>query len=240
MSFRDRWRARLVALVGLDFDFTEELRRKRFSEISDTLYVGRRPQTGDVEELKDAGITHVISCLPESERGPVAFLAAEFRGLFVPIHDGIHEDISSAFPRVFDFAARASTEHIEPKLLVHCQVGVSRSATMAIAWMMKLNGSTFFDTFKQVHTKRPEILPNIGFASQLARLEHAMHPNLRASQREKGEASSLARYLRDVCRVPVDLDLLEESLGRHDYDAPRTIRALFGDEIPRVVQGVRL
>ena len=77
---------------------------------------------------------------------------------------------------------------------------------------------------------------NIGFASQLQRLEYALHPELRA----RGELSSLARYLRQICNVPAEVALLQEALERHDCDALRAIRAIFGDDIPRVVQGVRL
>ncbi|MFT5355618.1 MAG: atypical dual specificity phosphatase [Polyangiales bacterium] len=237
MSFRDQLTSRLVALLGLDFDFAVDLRRKRFSEINDTLFVGRRPLVDDLVELRELGITHVISCLPERERFTVDFLAADFRCLFVPVHDGIREDISTAFPKVFDFA-RALNEHPaqteRAKLLIHCEVGVSRSATLAIALLMNSEKGTFFDTFTQVHARRPEILPNIGFASQLQHLEHTMHP------RAKGKPSSLTQYLRDVCNVPVGMELLQESLEQHDFDAPRAIRAIFGDEIPRVVQGVRL
>jgi predicted protein tyrosine phosphatase len=156
--------------------------------------------------------------------------------LFVPVRDGIHEDISAAFPEVFDFAASAPSVDANAKLLVHCEVGVSRSATVAIALVMKSENKSFLDAFAQVRAQRPEVLPNIGFASQLQHLEHALRPELRRT----GQLSSLARYLKETCNVPVEAELLQDALERHEYDAPKAIRAIFGDDIPRVVQGVRL
>ena len=100
---------------------------------------------------------------------------------------------------------------------------------------MKSQGKTFLDAFAQVRARRPEVLPNIGFASALQRLEFALRPEPRA----EGEISSLARYLREVCNVPVEVDALQHALERHEHRAPAAIREIFGDEIPRVVQGVR-
>lgn len=236
MLTRKRLGERLLALLGLDFDFTLDLRRQALSEITDSLFVGRRPRVGDTAALKAAGITHVVSCLPEGERDTVSFLGDDFECLFVPLADGIHEDIATVFPVVFDFAAVAKEASAGAKLLVHCEVGVSRSAAVAIALVMKSENKTFFDAYAHVRSRRPDILPNIGFASQLQRLEHEVLPELRAG----GELSSLARYLREVCNAPADVVLIQEALERHDFDAVAALRAIFADEIPRVVQGVRV
>lgn len=232
MSVSDQLRSRIVSLLGLNLDFNIDLSRRRFSEIDETLFVGRRPRADDVDELRRLGITDVISCLPEPERASMSFLQAHLRCLFVPLHDGMHEDISPSLPLAFEFARRASKDLDATRLLIHCEVGVSRSATFAIALLMKRDRARFIDTFQRVHERRPEVLPNIGFASQLQHLEHSeLGPR-------RGEPSSLARYLHDVCNVPVDIQTLEGSLAQHDYDGPAAIRAIFG-EIPRVVQGAR-
>lgn len=236
MSFRERLTDRLLALVGLDFDFTVDVQRKPLSEITDSLFVGRRPTVDDTASLKQVGITHIVSCLPERERGAMQFLSEDFRWLFVPLHDGIEEDIGRVFPEVFRFGTTEPVAATRSRLLVHCEVGVSRSATLAIAWVMKTDHMTFLDAYRKVRARRPEVLPNIGFASQLQRFEHALRPELRST----GQPSSLARYLREVCNVPVDVDQLQQALTRHDFDAAAAIREIFGDEIPRVVQGVRL
>ena len=226
--------SRLLALLGLELDFSISLSGESLSRITETLYVGARPRPGDVAELKDAGITHVVSCLEEAELAKLRLAGLDVQTLGIAVRDGMDQDIAASFPQLFEFASRAG-EDAGSRLLVHCEAGVSRSATLATALLMKSERQTFFEAFGQLRAKRAGVLPNIGFASQLQRLEHALYPDRRAGH----ELSSLARYLREVCQVPIEVELLQEVLEQHDYDAARAIRAIFGGEIPRVVQGVR-
>ncbi|MCO4769009.1 MAG: dual specificity protein phosphatase family protein [Deltaproteobacteria bacterium] len=221
-------------MIDRTFDFSIDLTDAPFNRVADGVYVGARPQPAGLQALEEAGITHVISCLEETERGSVAFLRERFETVFIPVRDSIDSDIAASFPEAFAFASRAQASPSKAGLLVHCAVGVSRSATVATALVMQRQALTFLDAYRSVRAGRPKVLPNIGFASQLQRLEHSMHAETR------GELSSLARYLREVCNVPVEIEVLQEMLERHDYDAPRAIRAIFGGDIPRVVQGVRL
>ena len=172
----------------------------------------------------------MVSCLEEVERDEVAFLGEHFEALFLPLRDGVREALPlSAFSGFVSGAGRRS------RVLVHCQVGVSRSASLATAHVMQTEGLRFFEAYKHVRSRRPQVLPNVGFATQLQRLERRLFD----APRDDGHAS-LTRYLHQICRVPVDIDMLEDMLVQHDHDAERAIRAIFGDEIPRVVQGVRV
>ena len=225
---------RLLSRLGLGLDFSIDLRESFFSQISRTLYLGARPAEEQIEELSEAGITHVVSCLREDDRPQVAFLQHDFHHLFLDVHDGMHQDIAGTFSEFFDFAAAAADSDPKAKLFVHCEVGVSRSATLAIALLMKTEGLSFFDALLRVRAKRIQVLPNIGFASQLQRLEHELQPHsvTRAP-------SSLAQYLHQICNAPVEIEVLQSALERHGYDAPTALRMIFDGEIPRVVQGVR-
>ena len=236
VSVLDKMTQRVVALLGLDLDFSLSVGRDPFNAITDDFYLGARPDREQVPALKEAGITHVVSCLGEDVRAKVAFLKEDFQALFIPMHDGMHEDIASVFPAFFDFVRTGREQHARAKVFVHCEVGVSRSATLATALVMQRQRMPFFEAYCDVRAKRAEVLPNIGFASQLQRLEFDMHPRAHGDQ----SVSSLARYLREVCMVPVELDTLQSALHHHDYDALRAIQAIFGEEIPRVIQGVRL
>ena len=48
-------------------------------------------------------------------------------------------------------------------VLVHCHAGVSRSATMVIAYLMKYHNMEFEQAFHFVKSKRNVIFPNAGF-----------------------------------------------------------------------------
>lgn len=235
MSTLDKLTDRVLALLGLDLDFSISIGRDPFNRITEDLYLGARPDREQVSALKEAGVTHVVSCLPDTDRGKVAFLNDDFHPLFIPMRDGVHEDIASVFPTFFEFVRTARERHARAKVLVHCEVGVSRSATLATALLMKRFRMRFFEAYGHVRAKRGEVLPNIGFASQLQRLELDMHPRADGDQ----SVSSLARYLREVCMVPVELETLQNVLHDHDYGALKAIQAIFGNEIPRVIQGVR-
>ena len=203
---------RILSIVGLDFDFSFEMRGDAFNQITRDIFVGVRPQPEGIQTLKEAGITHVISCLPEAERPKMSFLQQDFHPFFLAIHDGIHEDLTPTFPKVFEYVSQERKSHSKAKFLIHCEVGVSRSATLAIALLMKSEGKDFFETYRQVRLKRPGVLPNIGFASQLQRLEHTWRPN----ERPHGKFSSLTHYLHQICNVPVEIEILQEMLERHD------------------------
>ena len=161
----------------------------------------------------------------------MAFLGEAFEARFLPLHDRVDVDLQAALPAFFacvDGLGRGE------RVLVHCEVGVSRSASLVIAQLMRARRLRFFEAYGEVRARRPQVLPNIGFASQLQRFERALFPGARPAG-----PSSLARYLREVCCVPAELELLQDMLDRHGEDAEPAIRAIFGGELPRVVQGVR-
>jgi len=202
------------------------------SRIRDDLFLGRIPEPEDVAELQALGITHVVTCLDARQAPRVAFLADEFQQLTLHLEDLMETDISEELAAFFDFAA--GVRHAGGKLLIHCESGVSRSATFAIAHEMNFRRKTFLEAFNSVRKRRRKILPNIGFATQLQELEtHAIRGHLQQPH------SSLAHYLKEVCQCPAHIDLIESMLRKHDHDAESALKSIYANAIPRVIQGVR-
>lgn len=63
------------------------------------------------------------------------------------------------------------------KILVHCEQGISRSASIIIAYLMKTCKISYENAFEFVKDKRPQISPNKGFIVQLKKFESVLFVN---------------------------------------------------------------
>ena len=93
----------------------------------------------------------------------------------VPVTDSKDSLLCSHFERVSlliksaidnDNDAAGSINNV----LVHCNQGISRSASLVIAYLIMENGFTLREAFRLVKKLRPSVLPNSGFLSQLIEL----------------------------------------------------------------------
>ena len=80
------------------------------------------------------------------------------------------------------------------------------------------------------------IVPSISFTSQRQRLEQTCIQEIQT----KSEISSCALYLNQICIAPIEIEVLQAVLESHNWDTLDATFAIFGDDIPRMIQGVRL
>jgi dual specificity phosphatase 10 len=78
------------------------------------------------------------------------------------------------FKDCFDFIDDASQNG---KVLVHCVAGVSRSASVVIAYLMNHQKMTLSDAFSFVQERRNKIFPNESFRKQLRQYEQDLFIN---------------------------------------------------------------
>lgn len=99
---------------------------------------------------------------------------AKFKGLeyhYIEVNDSEQEDISQYFESATDFIHRQ-----KGAVLVHCAAGVSRSATICIAYLMRYGGFNYDQAYSICKIARPEICPNPGFVEQLKKYEITLFP----------------------------------------------------------------
>ncbi|CAD5215039.1 unnamed protein product [Bursaphelenchus xylophilus] len=134
------------------------------TEILDFMFLGSQEDALDRNFLSKLPIQKVINI---SENCPRSDLIPndERHFLRIPVNDTYDAKLSPFFEKAYEFIedARRSNQ----KVLVHCLAGISRSATLAIAYVMRSKKLTAEDAYKFVQTRRPSISPNFNFMGQL-------------------------------------------------------------------------
>ncbi|MEO0236820.1 MAG: dual specificity protein phosphatase [candidate division WOR-3 bacterium] len=134
------------------------------TQINQEIFLGQSRTTEYVEILRNLGITHIVS-IGQSPH-PNTLTANFARFILYDIKDENTENILYYFPSIFHFMRQAIREG--GKIYVHCVMGISRSATIVIAFL-RANGyfDSLQDAYNYVKNRRPWINPNEGFKTQL-------------------------------------------------------------------------
>ena len=152
------------------------------AEVAPGLYLGDRKDAKDRASLRRLNIQSIVNCTPPKSEDPGAgcpsFFERELRYLRVPIYDSPAEDAAEHFDAVLDFIA--SRLHYGG-VLVHCNRGVSRSATFVVAHLMRTQALDPAAALELVRAARPQAEPNAAFLKQL----DVLHTELEASRRRE-------------------------------------------------------
>eukprot|EP00297_Palpitomonas_bilix_P017609 CAMPEP_0113917346 /NCGR_PEP_ID=MMETSP0780_2-20120614/32683_1 /TAXON_ID=652834 /ORGANISM="Palpitomonas bilix" /LENGTH=167 /DNA_ID=CAMNT_0000916909 /DNA_START=1 /DNA_END=504 /DNA_ORIENTATION=- /assembly_acc=CAM_ASM_000599 len=134
-------------------------------EIVENLFLGNEYNASDVSKLKSLGIKRVVNVTLEIKN----FFPSEFEYMRIAVLDTPNEDLLSRFSEVIQFIDEA-IDHGDA-VLVHCHRGVSRSASMVIAYLMKARRFSLRDATRLAKDRRSIVDPNRGFMSQLRLFE---------------------------------------------------------------------
>ncbi|XP_041089326.1 dual specificity protein phosphatase 26-like [Polyodon spathula] len=146
-------------------------------EVWPNLYLGDQDIAADRRELAKLRITHILNCAHSKWRGGAEYyegMNITYHG--IEAHDSPTFDMSVNFYPASEFIHKALSSR--GRILVHCAVGVSRSAALVLAYLMIRHNMTLVEAIKTVKEQRG-IIPNRGFLRQLSGLDEV----LRASRR---------------------------------------------------------
>jgi len=121
------------------------------------LFLSNYNAAANIDIITKLGIKKIIS-LGSYEEHTKYTVHEGIEYLFIFIDDHENEPIICHFKECNDF--------IEPNTLVHCYAGISRSATIVIAYLKSI-GMDYYEAHRIVKEKRPCINPNDGFLKQL-------------------------------------------------------------------------
>ncbi|CAN2389864.1 Belongs to the protein-tyrosine phosphatase family. Non-receptor class dual specificity subfamily [Pristimantis euphronides] len=140
-------------------------------EVIPNLYLGDVVIASDKKKLRKMGITHILNAAHASWecRGDGIDYGPDIQYYGITAEDCPQFDMSVYFRRGAQFIHRALNTP-SGKVLVHCVLGKSRSATLVLAYLMIYQGSSLVDAINHVFEHRC-IAPNRGFLQQLQQLE---------------------------------------------------------------------
>ncbi|XP_019389782.1 PREDICTED: dual specificity protein phosphatase 4 [Crocodylus porosus] len=161
-------------------------------EILPFLYLGSAYHAARRDMLDTLGITALLNV---SSDCPNHF-EGHYQYKCIPVEDNHKADISSWFMEAIDYID--SVKDCHGRVLVHCQAGISRSATICLAYLMMKKRVRLEEAFEFVKQRRSIISPNFSFMGQLLQFEsqvlatscavEAASPS--GTLRERGKANS--------------------------------------------------
>jgi protein-tyrosine phosphatase len=142
------------------------------TEICPYLFVGGAKVAQSLNILEERGITHIINCaasvIPNYfESSPnICYLSLKML-------DGRDDDISWFITDVVQFIYKAMLNG--HKMLLHCEKGISRSCSLAIAYHMWSTASTWKQSFNYVKSRRLISNPNTAFTCNLIEIDELLN-----------------------------------------------------------------
>jgi predicted protein tyrosine phosphatase len=137
-----------------------------WSEILPHIILGDINTAMSSKTLKYLGITHVVSLVPKN-----IILPIDLPHKMIKVRDSPETNLTSKFRKTHNWMKEAQNADPKAVILVHCMMGISRSSTIVISYLMKMNKWSFQKAYDFVKSKRSIISPNAGFTNQLIEYE---------------------------------------------------------------------
>ncbi|KAI9062511.1 phosphatases II [Trametes sanguinea] len=134
------------------------------SEITSRLYLSGLYTAVDEEQLIAMGVTHIVSVIEYRPKYPKTL--TRLKTLHIPVEDNEHADILQHLDMATAFI-KSALEDRRNTVLVHCAMGISRSATVVCAYLVAYKSMTPHEALEFVASRRHIISPNPGFRRQL-------------------------------------------------------------------------
>ena len=147
----------LILYINL-FTYIISLYGKPMDHIYKNIYLGGHEAAENEILLKQYDVKTVINCVAELQHDYKDLISYDLN-----LYDMPEEQIISVFESAYKFVKK----HLSNNILVHCYMGISRSSSFVIFYLMKEEKWDYETCFEFVQKKRPCIEPNYGFERQL-------------------------------------------------------------------------
>ncbi|KAF6736133.1 phosphatase Slingshot-like protein 2 [Oryzias melastigma] len=184
------------------------------TEIFDHVFLGSEWNASNLEELQSSGVRYILNVTREIDN----FFPGMFEYHNIRVYDEEATNLLEYWNDTYKFITKAKKAGV--KVLVHCKMGVSRSASTVIAYAMKEYGWDLDTAFDYVKERRTVTKPNPSFMKQLEEYQGIL---LASKQRHNKlwrshSDSDLSDRPGSLCKAP--------PLGRADSHNNNTSTAL--------------
>ncbi|XP_055852854.1 protein phosphatase Slingshot [Episyrphus balteatus] len=166
------------------------------TEIFEHVYLGSEWNASNLEELQRNGVRHILNVTREIDN----FFPGMFDYFNVRVYDDEKTNLLKHWDNTFKYITRAKAEG--SKVLVHCKMGVSRSASVVIAYAMKAYNWEFHHALQHVKERRSCIKPNKNFLSQLETYRGMLDAMKNKEKLQRSKSETNLKSTKDARLLP--------------------------------------
>ncbi|XP_057207553.1 protein phosphatase Slingshot homolog 2 isoform X2 [Triplophysa rosa] len=194
------------------------------TEIFDHVYLGSEWNASNLDELQSSGVRYILNVTREIDN----FFPGLFEYRNIRVYDEEATNLLENWNDTYKFISKAKKAGV--KCLVHCKMGVSRSASTVIAYAMKEYGWDLERAFDHVKERRTVTKPNPSFMKQLEEYQGIL---LASKQRHNKlwrshSDSDLSEGHELLCKAPRPLD---RSVSHNNNNGAPSLHQILGNDV---------
>ena len=160
--------------------------------IEDFLYLGSGLDANDSIQVEKNEIAYILNVTKEWPAGK--YLPSSVIYKRIELKDEKEEQIIPYFEEAIEYIMQAQSN--KKRILVHCVIGKSRSASFVLAFLMKYKQFTLKEAYDYLKERRDLIRPNDGFIRQLMQYENQLYQGKYTD--EEGLSTSLVWEFKET------------------------------------------
>ncbi|XP_051013963.1 protein phosphatase Slingshot homolog 2 isoform X2 [Acomys russatus] len=192
------------------------------TQIFDHVFLGSEWNASNLEDLQNRGVRYILNVTREIDN----FFPGVFEYHNIRVYDEEATDLLAYWNDTYKFISKAKKHG--SKCLVHCKMGVSRSASTVIAYAMKEYGWNLDRAYDYVKERRTVTKPNPSFMRQLEEYQGIL---LASKQRHNKlwrshSDSDLSDHHEPICKPGLELSKKEMTTSADQIAEVKTVENL--------------
>ncbi|XP_055650456.1 protein phosphatase Slingshot homolog 2 isoform X3 [Falco peregrinus] len=188
------------------------------TQIFDHVFLGSEWNASNLEDLQNRGVRYILNVTREIDN----FFPGLFEYHNIRVYDEEATDLLAYWNDTYKFISKA--KKTGSKCLVHCKMGVSRSASTVIAYAMKEYGWNLDRAYDYVKERRTVTKPNPSFMRQLEEYQGIL---LASKQRHNKlwrshSDSDLSDHHEPICKSGLELNKKEITTSADQISEAKT------------------